>query len=87
MDNLVYIIFICHVTPLALMTLMLRKRSRLLVGYMLIGIFVSLFVSELNTILLGLCERRYTVRYNNDHTDQRRDRKGAPRTVLCRCFL
>ena len=55
MDNLVYIIFICHVTPLALMTLMLRKRSRLLVGYMLIGIFVSLFVSELNTILLGLC--------------------------------
>ena len=55
MDNLVYIIFICHVTPLALMTLMLRKRSRLLVGYMLIGIFVSLFVSELNTVLLGLC--------------------------------
>ena len=55
MDNLVYIIFICHVTPLALMTLMLRKRSRLLVGYMLIGVFVSLFVSELNTILLGLC--------------------------------
>ena len=38
MDNLVYIIFICQVTPLALMTLMLRKRSRLLVGYMLIGI-------------------------------------------------
>lgn len=54
MDNLVYIIFICHVTPLALMTLMLRNRSRLLVGYMLIGIFISLFVSELNTVLLGL---------------------------------
>ncbi|MBP1587049.1 MAG: hypothetical protein ILO53_01440, partial [Clostridia bacterium] len=54
MDNLVYIIFICHVTPLALMTLMLRKRSRLLVGYMLIGIFVSIFVSEHNTVLLGL---------------------------------
>ncbi|MBO7519628.1 MAG: hypothetical protein J6T73_02520, partial [Clostridia bacterium] len=30
----------------------------MLVGYMLIGIFVSLFVSELNTILLGL--------FNND---------------------
>ena len=55
MDNLVYVIFICFVAPLALMTLMLRGRSRLLVGYMLIGIFVSLFVSELNTILLGLC--------------------------------
>ena len=54
MDNLVYVIFICIVAPLALMTLMLRKRSRLLVGYMLIGIFISLFVSELNTRLLGL---------------------------------
>ena len=54
MDNLIYIIFICLVSPLALMVLMLRKRSRLLVGYMLIGIFISLFVSELNTVLLGL---------------------------------
>lgn len=54
MDNLVYILFICIVAPLILMTLILRKRSRLLVCYMLIGIFVSLFVSELNTILLSL---------------------------------
>ena len=53
MDSLAYIIFICLVAPLALMVLMLRGRSRLLVGYMLIGVFVSLFVSELNTILLG----------------------------------
>ena len=53
MDNLVYILFICLVAPLLLMVLILRKRSRLLVGYMLIGIFVSLFVSELNTILLN----------------------------------
>lgn len=58
MDNLSYILFTCLVAPLALMTLILRRRSRLLVGYMLIGIFVSLFVSELNTILLGL--------FNND---------------------
>ena len=54
MDNLVYILFICLVAPLILMMLMLRRRSRLLVGFMLIGIFVSLFVSELNTILLNL---------------------------------
>ncbi len=32
----------------------MRKRSRLLVGYMIIGVCVSLFVSELNTILLNL---------------------------------
>ena len=54
MDNLVYILFICIVAPLAMMTLMLRNRSRILVGYMLVGIFVSLFASELNTILLDL---------------------------------
>ena len=52
MDHLVYVLFICLVAPLLLMVLLLRKRSRLLVGYMLIGIFVSLFVSELNTIIL-----------------------------------
>ncbi len=54
MDNLVYILFICLVAPLLLMLLLLRKRSRLLVGYMVIGICVSLFVSELNTIILNL---------------------------------
>ena len=54
MDNLIYILFICIVAPLLLMMFMLRKRSRLIVGYMLVGIFVSLFVSELNTILLNL---------------------------------
>ena len=54
MDNLVYILFIALVAPLILMLFMLRKRSRLLVGYMLVGIFVSLFVSELNTIILNM---------------------------------
>ena len=53
MGNLVYILFICLVAPMLLMVLMLRKRSRLLVGYMVIGVCVSLFVSELNTILLN----------------------------------
>ena len=52
MDNLIYILFICTVAPMLLLFLILRKKSRLIVGYMLIGIFVSLFVSELNTILL-----------------------------------
>ena len=54
MDNLVYILFICLVAPMILMLLLLRKRSRRLVGYMVIGICVSLFVSEFNTLLLGL---------------------------------
>lgn len=54
MDNLIYILFICLVTPLILLLLLLRKRSRLLVGYMIIGICVSLFISELNTLVLNL---------------------------------
>ena len=53
MDNLIYILFICTVAPLVLLLILLRKRSRLIVGYMLIGIFVSLFISELNTLLLN----------------------------------
>ena len=53
MGNLVYILFICLVAPMLLMVLMLRKRSRLLVGYMVIGVCVSLFVSELNTLILN----------------------------------
>ena len=45
-------VYVTNLFGIVLMTLMLRNRSRLLVGYMLIGIFVSLFVSELNTLLL-----------------------------------
>ena len=55
MENIAYILFICLVAPMLLMVLMLRGRSRLLVGYMLLGIFVSLFISEINTILLNKC--------------------------------
>ena len=54
MDNLVYVLFICIVSPMILMLLLLRKRARLVVGYMIIGVFVSLFISELNTIILNL---------------------------------
>ena len=53
MDNLIYTLFICTVAPLLLMLPLLQKRSKLIVGYMVIGIFISLFVSELNTILLS----------------------------------
>ena len=52
MDNLIYILLICVVAPMFLLLLMLKKRSKLIVGFMLVGIFTSLFSSELNTILL-----------------------------------
>ena len=52
MENLIYILFICVVAPMLLMLFMLKKRSRMVIGFMLLGIFISLFVSELNAIIL-----------------------------------
>ncbi len=51
-ENLTYILFICVTAPLLLMLLLLKGKSRLLLGYMLIGIFISLSISELDNILL-----------------------------------
>lgn len=53
MDNLIYVLFICIIAPMVLLILALEKRPRLIVGYMLIGTFVALFVSELNNVLLN----------------------------------
>ena len=53
-NNLIYTLFICIVAPLLLFLLLLQKRSRLLVGYLLIGICLSLCLSELNAFLLKL---------------------------------
>ena len=52
MDNLIYILLICFVAPMFLLLLMLKKRAKLIVAFMLVGIFTSLFASELNTIML-----------------------------------
>ena len=54
MVSLEYILFLCVVAPLFLMLLMLTGRARLVLGYMIIGIIVCLFVSELNALLLPL---------------------------------
>ena len=53
MDSLIYILFICIIVPLALMLPLLRGHSRLLIGYMIVGIFVCLFVSGVNGYLLS----------------------------------
>lgn len=61
MDNLIYILFICVVAPLLLMLPLLKKRSRLVMGYMIIGIVLSLLISEINGILLNIFD------YNSDY--------------------
>ena len=51
MDNIIYILFVSISIPILMMTLLIEKKSRLPVTFVLIGIFVSVFVSEVNGLL------------------------------------
>ena len=49
MDNsMIYILFICIIVPILLMLPLLTGRSRLLMGYLLIGVFCCLFAAGVN---------------------------------------
>jgi RsiW-degrading membrane proteinase PrsW (M82 family) len=54
MDNMIYILFISIFIPLLLMALLIEKKARLPILFMLIGIFVSVFASEVNGLLSKL---------------------------------
>ena len=51
MDNMIYILFISISIPLLLMALLMEKKARLPISFMLIGIFLSVFASEVNGLL------------------------------------
>ena len=51
MDNMIYILFVSISIPLLLMALLMEKKARLPISFMLIGIFVSVFASEVNGLL------------------------------------
>ena len=51
MDNMIYILFISISVPLLLMALLMEKKARLPISFMIIGIFVSVFASEVNGLL------------------------------------
>lgn len=53
MDSMSYILFICVAAPVLLMLLPIEKKSRKVVLFMLTGMFVCLFVSELNGLILN----------------------------------
>ena len=53
MGNLIYILFISIFFPLFLMMLLVEKKARLPIVFVLIGIFVSVFASEFNTFLIN----------------------------------
>lgn len=54
MDYLIYILFMSLFTPLLLMMLLVEKRARMPIVFVLIGIFVSVFASEVNGMMLML---------------------------------
>ena len=51
---MIYILFISISIPLLLMALLMEKKARLPISFMLIGIFVSVFASEVNGLLSKL---------------------------------
>ena len=51
MDDLIYILFVSIFIPMLLMALLVEKKARFPVVFMLIGIFVSVFAAELNGLL------------------------------------
>lgn len=56
MDNLSYILFICVVAPLLSMLLLVEGRARRTVGFIIGGMFICLFVSEVNGLLLNMID-------------------------------
>ena len=51
MDNIVYAVFICLMVPMLMSLSLLQHRSRLVMGFVLIGCTVCLVASELNGVL------------------------------------
>ena len=51
MDNLIYILFVAIFIPILLMTCLVEKKSRHPLVFVLIGIFLSVFASEINAYL------------------------------------
>lgn len=51
MDNMIYILFICFFVPIFLMALLVEKQSRFPIVFVLIGIFISLFASQVNGLM------------------------------------
>lgn len=52
MDNTNLMLFICLAAPLSMMLFVFRGRSRAILGYLLLGIFMCLFAGEVNGLIL-----------------------------------
>ena len=54
MDNLIYILFVSVFVPILLMACLVEKKARQPIVFVLIGIFVSVFASEVNGLMVAL---------------------------------
>ena len=54
MDNLIYILFVSVFVPILLMALLVEKKARQPIIFVLIGIFVSVFAAEVNGVMVAL---------------------------------
>ncbi len=64
MENLIYILFISVFVPILLMALLIEKKARLPIAFVLVGIFISVFVAEINGVLknwLMMDNHRFTI--------------------------
>ena len=57
MDNIIYILYICFLIPLALSLLIMQKKSRLVVGFILIGTTVCLAAAKINALIYQQIDR------------------------------
>ena len=54
MDYMIYILAICISAPLILMSALADAKSRRLLGFMILGMYVAVLASEINAILAVL---------------------------------
>lgn len=54
MDNLIYMLFVSVFVPILLMACLVEKKARQPIVFVLIGIFVSVFASEVNGLMVAL---------------------------------
>ena len=51
MDHMIYILFISIFVPIMLMANLIEKKARLPIVFVLVGIFISVFVAEMNGVM------------------------------------
>ncbi|MBR5228848.1 MAG: PrsW family intramembrane metalloprotease [Firmicutes bacterium] len=54
MENVIYLLFVCIAAPLTLMLALLETKSKRTVGFMIIGMFLCVFVAEINGLLYNM---------------------------------